>query len=177
MSKPEIHLTRGSLQALAHLLPPSALALVDAIGPEQALALIRQLPGVQLVVPKHANANAAGARRWALLAAVVGPDGMQRLAATYGGQMLEVPTCMAARLEQRNRWMRARFDEMTAAGCTKAGAVYELGLELAAAGWLVTHRQIERCVDQPDITAELHAERQAVALRRPAALLQAPLFE
>lgn len=177
MSLLEIHLSPGSLQVLAHLLPPSATALVDALGPEPALALIRQLPGVQVVVPKHPNANAAGARRWQMLAAVVGPEAMPRLAAAYGGQMLEVPTCMAARIEQRNRWMRARFDELAAAGSTKAVAVYELGLELAAAGWLVTHRQIERCVDQSDITPEQQAQRQAAPGRRPALAQQAPLFD
>ena len=31
-----------------------------------------QLPGVQILVPKHANANEAGARRWQQLAGVVG---------------------------------------------------------------------------------------------------------
>ena len=175
MTGPQIHLTERSLHELAHLLPPSAVALVDAVGPVHALALIRQLPGVQLVVPNHCSANAAGARRWAMLAEVIGQQGMHDLAKAYGGQMLEVPTCIAARTEQRNRWLRQRFDEISAAGHTKATAVYELGLELAAAGWLVTHRQIERCIDQPDLTPELQQERQAQALQ-PLDSRQQPLF-
>lgn len=146
-------LTAYDVRELAHLLPPSALELVRAIGPDAAVALIGGLPGVQLVVPKYAAANPAGARRWAQLAQLVGADVMPHLVAVYGGGQLDVPTCAALLLEKRNRWLRRRFDDLTApAGPTlsRRSAVYELGIELALASHVLTYRQIERVIDAPD---------------------------
>lgn len=151
-------LAAADLHELAHLLPPTAAELVRTVGEEAAVALMHRLPGVQLQVPKHRGANAAGARRWGQLAAVIGDAATQALATSHGGQVLDIPTCLALLNEKRNRWLRARFDGLTASARSAAAerplsgraAVYEIGVELAAAGRVMTYRQIERVLQQPE---------------------------
>lgn len=158
-----LHLTEQSLAELAHLLPPTALALVRELGPAAALALVQKLPGVQVMVPRD-QASPSARRRWALLQGVVGHEAMTTLVAEYGGNYLEVPNCLAARQEQRNRWLRQRFDVLTRNGQrTKSAAVCELGMDLALAGWSINYRQIERCIDQTDLTPELLAQLRSQA--------------
>ncbi len=169
-----LHLNEDSLQQLQHLLPASALELVRVVGPAAALALVTTLPGVQVLVPREATASASAQRRWALLQDVVGSACMPALVAEYGGSVLEVPSCLAARQEQRNRWMRARFDALTGPlKRTKSAAVSELGIDLALAGWPMSYRQIETCLDMPDLTPQLHDQ---AADRRADADPTLPLF-
>jgi hypothetical protein len=163
---PDLDIAQTDLVELGHLLPPSGLELVRTIGPRAAVALMRGLPGVQLVVPKHEHANPAGARRWAQLAEIVGAPQMPGLAAIYGGGLLDVPSCKALINEKRNRWLRRRFDELTTRPVepiaaepssippmSKRQAVFELGLELAGARRGLTYRQIERLIDSADTPA------------------------
>lgn len=173
-----LHLTETSLHELAHLLPPSATELVRTVGATAALELVHRLPGVQVLVPRVARPGTSAERRWQLLASVVGASVMPELVAVYGGNMLDVPSCQAARQEQRNRWMRQRFDVLTRRiQYTKAAAVTELGMELAMAGWPMTYRAIERAIDQGDLTPEVWAQRQAGgATTEPTPQAELPLF-
>ena len=157
-----LHLTEESLAELAHLLPPGAVELVRALGPAAALALVQRMPGVQVLMPPERDASDSSRRRWKLLQDVVGAQAMPTLVALYGGNYLEVPSCLAARQEQRNRWLRHRFDALTRqGGYTKGHAVCELGIDLALAGWPMSYRQIETCLDQGDLTAEALAQQRA----------------
>lgn len=156
----------ADLQALAHLLPPSAVELVRAVGPQAACALLRELPGVQVFVPKHQAANAAGARRWEQLSRIVGAGAMPGLLRHYGGNVIDIPLCLAATVEKRNRWIRSRFDELTnprGANLSKRSAVYEIGLEIATVRRGMTYRQIERAIDSADSTDSTAAEAAAEA--------------
>lgn len=176
-----MHLCKAALVELAHLMPPTAQALVAALGEALALRLLLALPGVQFVVPKDSQGTPATQRRWLQLVDAVGEDGAALVAQHLGGELLDVPACTLARRECRNRWLRKRFDELTTGTgeLTKAGAVYELGLELAAQGQPMTYRQIEACVDQSDVTPENLHSRSATekAWRREGQLPMFPLLD
>lgn len=145
-------LSAADLADLGALLPGSAADLIACVGTEPALALLNAWPGVTINVPKTPDSNPRGAQRWAQLQAIVGADAMLSLAARYGGQPLEVATCEALRTERRRRWMRAHYDRITSADATltKAAAVHELGLALAAAGQPMSSRAIEIVLDSAD---------------------------
>jgi hypothetical protein len=160
------HITADDLAALGHLLPYSAMELVQGLGVDGALALLNGLPGVVIKVPLSHTSSRLHAKRWAQIVAVVGENTMARLVALRGGQLLEVPTCHQLRMERRNRWIRARFDAMTgtAAGdepMTRTAAIYELGRELAAAGQVITYRGLEQVIDSngPALAASRQAQR------------------
>lgn len=125
-------LTPETIAAVRGLLPYTAQALIELIGVEAACALLEARPGCVLRVPKHPDKHPEGARRWAELAEIIGEDGMQRLAARFGGDILEIPTCAAARKELRDRMIRAEFDRLTMIeGLSGARAIYEIGLKFA----------------------------------------------
>jgi len=150
---PPARITADDLETLRHLLPPSAVEIVRAVGDAGATALLHRWPGVQISVPKHPDANPAGMRRWAQIAEVVGESLMPRLAAQFGGTVLEIPVCRDLLTEKRNRWLRRRFDDLVdphGAAMAASQAVYELGLALAEAGQTMTWRQIQLVVDRTD---------------------------
>lgn len=128
-------------------LPPSGQALVNAVGAEAALLLLSKYPGVLIPnVPKTPNGNPHGARRWAALSELIGETAMCRLADTYGGVCLSVPTCKELRIERRNRAVIAEFDRLSAAyRVSKNKAVEALCLMFAP----ITYRQIELILDTP----------------------------
>ena len=175
------------MATLGHLLPPSAVVLLACAGALPGLALLNAWPGVSVIMPKHAAATPAGARRWAQIAAVVGQAAMPALAALYGGNVLDVPTCAQLRTEKRARWLRQRFDQLGAAGLNKTQAVQQLGIELAqmgsaggagSGGHLMSYRAIEISLDTPDLTNAELALRQArkAAGQRAADSRQTSLF-
>lgn len=132
MLTPMHQLTPDDLRAVWSLLPYTAQALTGCIGAEAACALLNARPGCSFLVPKHANANAAGARRWAELAEIVGEPEMVKLATRWGGDVLDVPTCHDARTELRRRAIRAMFDRLTTVErLTGKQAIYEIGLKFA----------------------------------------------
>lgn len=127
------------LAAVWSLLPYTAQALVGCLGAPAAAALLAARPGCQFMVPKHADRHPSGARRWAELAAIIGDEAMEKLAARWGGDVIEIPVCKEARNELRARAIRAEFDRLTGAGHSGAQAVYEIGLAFAP----ITSRAIE----------------------------------
>lgn len=154
---PAPHLTADDLVALGHLLPASARELVRCVGMNAALALLNDLPGVLMVVPKTATGNRHGAQRWQRLLELVGDDAMALLAAHYGGSALEINTCAALRTERRRRWLRTAFDTLTTgpAALSKNQAVQELAIALARAGGPMSARGIETAIDSLDATEYL----------------------
>lgn len=127
------------LRAVWSLLPYTAQALMQCLGDEAAARLLAARPGCQFMVPKHAGRHPAGARRWAELEEIVGPEAMRALAERWGGDVIEIPTCKQARDELRARAIRAEFDRLTADGLSGAQATYEIGLRFAP----ITSRAIE----------------------------------
>lgn len=141
-------LTPADLRAVWSLLPYTAQALVAVLGDEPAARLLSARPGCTLLVPKHPDRHPAGARRWAELAEIVGDDGMAALAARYGGDVLDIPTCKAARDELRARAIRAEFDRLTlGAGMSGKQAIYEIGLRFAP----ISSRAIEIMCSRGDV--------------------------
>lgn len=144
---PPMVVEEADIEPLGHLLPPTAAALIRCAGVKPALALLQRWPGVTVPCPKHADSNPAGARRWAQIAEVVGDEAMPAIAAHYGGSILDVPVCRVLLMEKRNRWLRARYDELTSArlaALSGSAAIYELNLALAEAGQPMTYRSIEQ---------------------------------
>jgi hypothetical protein len=184
LPRPEFGLTAQDLVTRGHLVPPSAHELARSVNVPAAVALVRALPGVQLVVPRHAAANRSGARRFALLESVLGTADTLLLVAAHPGELLDIPTCSALRIAKRNEWLRRAFDALTAPapdgapGFSKRSAVYELGLELTRAGWPLTYRQIERVLDsaEPPPPGGAHSALPgaAGATFTPGAALRAP---
>lgn len=141
-------LTPADLDAVRGLLPYTAAHLIAALGDEAALALLDRLAGQTINVPKHPDRRPDGARKWSMLEEIVGPEAMRKLAATWGGSVLEIPTCIAARREARDRAIRAEFDRLTMREkYSKAQAIYEIGITCRPP---LTSRQLEKIVDKPD---------------------------
>lgn len=107
--------TPETLHEIHALLPYTAQALIGCIGVEATGRLLDALPGVALHVPKHPDRHPSGARSWALLTEIIGEPAMRQLAARWGGDVLDIPTCHAARTELHARQVRALFDRLTRA--------------------------------------------------------------
>ena len=149
---PEHPITEQDLRDFADLLPSGGAYLVRLLGDVAALALFNHWPGVQLPVPKFADANERGAARWGEIAEVIGEAAMQNLAKSMGGDMLLIPSCDALRKERRNRAICAEFDQLTGRrplgeGLSKNAAVIRLCMRHAP----ITYRQIETILDRPSI--------------------------
>lgn len=134
---------------LDHLMPETARLLVGCMGVEAAVALLNTWPGVEVKVPRFPDANPAGAKRWAQMAAVIGEPAMRKLAALYGGTVLEIPLCSRVQQEKRNRVIRQDFDRFTSKppagiGLSKADAVQEIGMRYAP----ISVRQIKSILNQ-----------------------------
>jgi hypothetical protein len=137
--------TPESLLAVRDLLPKIGLELVDMLGADAAAAILNARPGCQICIPKHADRHPAGAIRWAELAEIVGEEGMRTLAARWGGDEIEIPTCNAARAELRDRAIRAEFDRLTSGeGMSGKRAVYEIGIKFAP----ISSRAIENILNR-----------------------------
>ena len=144
---PSRPLTPEDCAAVRGCLPYTALALIKVLGAVAACTLINERPGVTLVIPKHAHANPAGARRWAELAEIIGEPAMQRLAETYGGEALSIPVCKRAREELRARRIRAHWDQLVNRdGLSGRSAVYEICLLEAP----ITSRAVEQICGRGD---------------------------
>ena len=103
--------TRPSLRA--HGLSDQQWRVLRVLGEPAAWALLSRWPGLSYPVPKYRDANAAGAQRWAELAALVGEAAMPALCGHWGGGELRVPICAALLAHKRQAWLCARFDALT----------------------------------------------------------------
>ncbi|BEP69690.1 MULTISPECIES: Mor transcription activator family protein [unclassified Variovorax] len=143
-------LSEADLSDFRHLMPETVRNLVSCIGAHAALALLNAWPGVEVKVPLYPNANPAGARRWSLMAEIVGEVAMQLLSKNYGGTSLVIPTCKQVRDEKRNRLIRHDFDHLTAKppnglGLSKSDAIQEVGMRHAP----ISARAVESILNRP----------------------------
>jgi hypothetical protein len=141
------HLTPEDCAAVSDCLPYTAHALIAVLGAVAACKLLNARPGATIVVPKHPDANPAGARAWAELAELIGEPAMVRLSGWRGGEALPVPVCQAARNELRARAIRAMYDRLTREeGRSGRQAIYAIGIQFAP----ITSRAIEMICGRAD---------------------------
>lgn len=105
-------------------LPESARNLVRLIGWAKAHALIQARPGVPFPMPRHRDANSAGAARYEYLVEIVGPRAAEILWKEYRGDEMPVPSCKRAMAAAMHRAIRARLD----AGATVEETAIEFGI-------------------------------------------------
>lgn len=135
------------LQSISGLLPYTAQVLIGCIGPEATARLLSARPGCSIQIPRHPDANAAGARRWAELAEIIGEHEMRLLATRWGGDIIDIPTCKAARDELRARSIRAMYDQLTMRdGYSGNQAIYEICLRFAP----ISSRAVELIIGRTD---------------------------
>lgn len=89
--------------AIPHL-PPFAQELVDLIGFEPTMALVRAFGGIPLRIPKRSS----GGANYEAIAELVGQDAADKLVARYGGDRVKMPRCQ--RLMIVERWRRIIAD-------------------------------------------------------------------
>lgn len=90
-------------EAIPHL-PPFAQELVDLIGFEPTMALVRAFGGIPLSIPKRVS----GGANYEAIAELVGQEAADKLVARYGGDRVKMPRCH--RLLVVERWRRIIAD-------------------------------------------------------------------
>jgi Mor family transcriptional regulator len=105
-------------------LPASVQELVDLIGLQKAMKLVRSLGGTTFPVPKRQTK--LGELRYNMLADVVGVDAADALVRHFGGGELYVPRCAAALQAARDAEINAYFVAETNKGRSSAEVVFHL---------------------------------------------------
>jgi len=105
-------------------LPASVAELVDVVGLERAMKLVRTLGGTTFPVPKRATR--LGELRYNVLADVVGVDAADALVKHYGGVELYIPRCAAALQAARDAAINERYIAETNKGRSSADVVFSL---------------------------------------------------
>lgn len=88
-------------------LPKTARELVQVIGLDSTIDLVKMCSGDELKIPEVINGSS---RVWAMLVDAVGPDAASRLVQRYAGTPLYVPTCAVALRAHRDREIIRRID-------------------------------------------------------------------
>jgi len=105
-------------------LPASVAELVDLIGLDTAMKLVRTLGGTTFPVPKRATK--LGELRYNVLADVVGVDAADALVKHFGGEELYIPRCSAALQTVRDAEINNYFVAETNKGRSSAEVVFQL---------------------------------------------------
>lgn len=88
-------------------LPATARELVDVIGIDATIDLVKMFGGDDLKIPEVVNGTS---RMWEILVETVGPGAAEKLVHRYAGTPLYIPTCRIALLAVRDRSIIQRFD-------------------------------------------------------------------
>lgn len=88
-------------------LPGTARELVEVIGLDSTIDLVKTFAGDDLKIPEVVNGTA---RMWAILVETAGPAAAAKLVERYAGTILYVPKCQAALTLYRDREIHRRFD-------------------------------------------------------------------
>ena len=105
-------------------LPASVAELVDVVGLERAMKLVRTLGGTTFPVPKRQTK--LGELRYNVLADVVGVDAADALVGHYGGDELYIPRCAAALQAARDAAINETYIAETSKGRSSADVVFYL---------------------------------------------------
>ncbi|MCL1618355.1 hypothetical protein HF908_08750 [Ralstonia pseudosolanacearum] len=87
------------------LLPPVVQALVDLIGFDATMALVRAFGGTVLWIPKGTR---AGGATYESIAEIIGAEATDQLIRRYGGDRISIARCQ--RLMTVDRWRRIVAD-------------------------------------------------------------------
>lgn len=88
-------------------LPATARELVDVIGIDATIDLVKMFGGDDLKIPEVVNGTS---RMWEILVETVGPVAAEKLVHRYAGTPLYIPTCRIALITVRDRAIIQRFD-------------------------------------------------------------------
>ena len=94
-------------EAVQEFLPATAQELVEVIGLNATIDLVRTFPGDDLKIPEVVNGTS---RMWEILVETIGAEAATKLVQRYGGTAIYVPVCQRALLVVRNRAIIQRFD-------------------------------------------------------------------
>jgi len=120
-------------------LPKSAIDLVERYGMATAVSLIEAWPSIKFPVPVGKQNNLEGARRFAMLAEIVGEAKAEEIVAHCGGTDLYIPSCKTAIRMARNRQIVADY--------TSGSTVFELAIK-----YRLSYRSIEMILKTTDTT-------------------------
>lgn len=91
-------------------LPSTARELVEVMGLDATIDLVKTFGGDDLKIPEVVNGTA---RMWDILVETVGPHAAEKLVKRCGGTVIYVPKCQAALLSHRDREIIRRYDAGT----------------------------------------------------------------
>jgi hypothetical protein len=89
------------------VLPSTARELVEVMGLDATINLVKSFGGDDLKIPEVVNGTS---RMWVILVEIVGPEAAEKLVGRYAGTPIYVPTCRIALLAHRDREIVRRFD-------------------------------------------------------------------
>lgn len=88
-------------------LPGTARELVEVIGIDATIDLVKMFGGDDLKIPEVVNGTS---RMWGILVETVGPAAAPKLVQRFAGTVIYIPTCAAALRIHRDREIIRRFD-------------------------------------------------------------------
>lgn len=88
-------------------LPATARELVEVIGIDATIDLVKMFGGDDLKIPEVVNGTS---RMWEILVETVGPHAAEKLVHRYAGTPIYIPTCRMALIARRDREIIQRFD-------------------------------------------------------------------
>jgi len=88
-------------------LPATARELVEVIGIDATIDLVKMFGGDDLKIPEVVNGTS---RMWEILVETVGPAAAEKLVRRYAGTPIYIPTCRIALISHRDRSIIERFD-------------------------------------------------------------------
>ena len=88
-------------------LPATARELVEVIGIDATIDLVKMFGGDDLKIPEVVNGTS---RMWDILVETVGPDAAAKLVHRYAGTPIYIPICRMALIAHRDRAIIQRFD-------------------------------------------------------------------
>lgn len=88
-------------------LPATARELVEVIGIDATIDLVKMFGGDDLKIPEVVNGSS---RMWGILVETVGPEAAGHLVRRYAGTSIYIPTCASALRIHRDREIIRRFD-------------------------------------------------------------------
>lgn len=94
-------------QSEVESLPSTARELVEVMGLDATIDLVKTFGGDDLKIPEVINGTS---RMWDILVETVGPEAAAKLVNRFAGTPIYVPTCRMALLLHRDREIVRRFD-------------------------------------------------------------------
>lgn len=130
------------LEEVRHLLPESALVLIEVIGIANTVKLVDAMGGTTF--PVAVRKTRLGEIRYEMLAEVVGVNAADALTKRFGRDMLYIPLCKRALRELFYREIRHEFDQIT----SQFSALHAVAT--LASKHRISDRHIWRILKRPD---------------------------